>query len=323
MAIGIVDSNKMQIEISIVVPLYNEEVAFPHLVERLDAIIEKAEFQIEVVLVDDGSEDNTALLMSQLSLSNVNYQSIFLSRNFGHQQAVSAGLTVAKGKDAVMIIDGDLQDPPELIFDFYKHLKDGYDIIYAVRQKRKEGFIKKACYYLFYRLQSRISNINIQIDSGDFCMMARKVVDIINTMPEESRYIRGLRSWVGFRQKSLHYDRDERIAGAPKYSFKMLFKLAYNGVFNFSEFPIKFITALGFFSVVLSLLYLSYTLFLKYVNGEVPTGFTGLLFAIIMFGGVQLLSLGIIGEYVLRIFFQVKERPLFIIKNKIERKEIK
>lgn len=314
-------SSTNNIDISLLVPLYNEESTFPHLIERLNALIEKADFTIEVVLVDDGSKDNTAFLMSQLSVTNENYHSVFLSRNFGHQIAVTAGLTCVKGKEGVMVLDGDLQDPPELLFEFYSQLKEGFDVVYAVRKKRKEGFFMKMCYYWFYRLQSKVSNIQIQLDSGDFCLMSRKVVDIINKMPEESRYLRGMRSWVGFEQKAIEYERSGRIAGVSKYSFKMLFKLAYDGIFNFSEFPVKLISGLGFTSIIIALIYLAYTLVVKYFYGEVPTGFTSLLITIIMFSGVQLLSLGILGEYVVRIFFQVKHRPLFVIKNRIVKKE--
>lgn len=308
-------------QISYVVPLYNESKAFPLLIERLNALMNKADISIEVVLVDDGSKDATPDLMRQLAFLDHRYQCIFLSRNYGHQLALSAGLSEARGTEAIMVIDGDLQDPPELLFNFYNYYKQGYDVVYAVRRKRKEFILKKAAYHLFYRMLKKISYIEIPMDSGDFSLMSRRVVDILNKMPEESRYIRGMRSWVGFKQIGVEYDRAERSADESKYSIKMLFRLAFNGIFNFSEIPIRFITRLGLIAISLSLVYLTITILKKAIWGHVPEGFTALLFAIILFSGVQLISLGVIGEYVLRIFHQVKNRPLFIIKDQIVNKE--
>ncbi len=307
----------MSPQISIIVPLYNESKVFAILIKRLQALMDSLSVKIEVVMVDDGSKDDTALQMIQTSLADKRFQSVLLSRNFGHQSAVSAGMKVARGTEAVFIIDGDLQDPPELLGEFYAQLQAGYEVIYAVRKKRKESFFKKIAYNSFYRLLKKISYIDIPLDSGDFSLLSRKVVDILNKMPEESRYIRGMRAWAGFKQMGVEYERQERQAGESKYSWKMLWKLAYNGIFNFSEFPIKFITNLGFVSIAFSLIYLADTIIRKFVYGTVPQGFTALLFAIILFSGVQLLSLGIIGEYVLRIFFQVKNRPIFIISKQI------
>jgi glycosyltransferase involved in cell wall biosynthesis len=309
-------------KISFIVPLYNESESFQRLVERLDTVIAETTYTIEVVLVDDGSKDNTAQLMQQLALLNENYQCIFLSRNYGHPLALCAGLINARGTDGVMIIDGDLQDPPELLTTFYDYYQQGYDVVYGIRKKRKESWFKKAAYHSFYRLLKSISYIDMPLDTGDFSFISRRIVNIINKMPEESRYIRGMRTWVGFKQIGVEYEREERVAGTSKYSFKMLFQLAYNGIFNFSEFPIKFITNLGLLSVLVSILYLLQTIYKKIIDPSFPVGFTGLLFAIILFGGVQLISLGVIGEYVLRIFFQVKGRPLFVVKNKIVNKQI-
>jgi dolichol-phosphate mannosyltransferase len=217
-----------------------------------------------------------------------------------------------------MIIDGDLQDPPELISDFYTYLNNGYDVIYAVRKNRKESFFKKTAYSIYYRFQQKISNFKIPIDSGDFSMLSRRVVDIMNDMPEQSRYLRGMRAWVGFRQIAFEYDRDERQAGETKYSWKKLFELAFNGIFNFSDFPVKIITRLGFLTVLFSLIYFVYNVYRKIVYNDVPQGFTALILAIILFSGVQLISLGLIGEYVLRIYNQVRNRPLFVVDEVIE-----
>jgi glycosyltransferase involved in cell wall biosynthesis len=305
-------------QISIVAPLYNESETFPHLIQRLNALMDASPLSIEVVLIDDGSRDRTAELMQALALSDPRYHCVFLSRNHGHQLALSAGMNEARGTEAIMVIDGDLQDPPELLTDFYQLYKEGNDVVYAVRRKRKEGFIKRAGYHLFYRLLRSISYIEIPLDSGDFALVSRRVVDVMNKMPEESRYLRGMRTWVGFKQIGFEYERDERIAGESKYSFKQLFRLAYNGIFNFSEFPIKLLTRLGGTAIAFAMLYFIYNVIKKYVLGqEVPEGFPATLFTIIFFGGMNLFGLGIIGEYVLRIFFQSKGRPLFIIKSKI------
>ena len=312
----------MNIDISIVVPLYNESSSFKYLVERLNALMDNTKLSVEIVLIDDGSKDDTPVLMTQLALLDERYQCIFLARNYGHQIALSAGLTMVKANEAVLIIDGDLQDPPEFFSELYKYFKQGYDVVYAIRQKRKESIIKKWAYFTFYRLLKKISYIDIPLDSGDFSLISRRVVNIINKMPEESRFIRGMRTWVGFKQIGIPYERSIRVAGESKYSFRMLIKLAYNGIFNFSEFPVKLITRLGLFTIIISLLYFILTLVKRYIYNAVPEGFTAILFAIILFSGVQLMSLGIIGEYVLRIFFQVKNRPLFIVKQKIVNKEI-
>lgn len=308
-------------QISIVAPLYNEAETFPLLVERLSALMDSLSLTIEVVLIDDGSRDSTPTLMRQLALLDARYHCLFLSRNHGHQLALTAGIAAARATEALFIIDGDLQDPPELLPEFYAEMQQGYDVVYAVRRKRKENPFKKAAYFLFYRLLKSISYVDIPLDSGDFALISRRVADVLNKMPEESRYLRGMRSWVGFQQKGLAYERDERVAGESKYSLKMLFGLAYNGIFNFSEFPIKFMTRTGTVAILISLVYFIVTVIKKLFFTEVIEGFTALLFVIILFSGVQLLALGIIGEYVLRIFFQSKNRPLFIVKEEIVNSE--
>jgi glycosyltransferase involved in cell wall biosynthesis len=305
-------------KISIIVPLYNEEAVFEQLTQRLTAVIDDCPFLCEVVLVNDGSRDNTAKLIEEICAVDTRYTGVLLSRNHGHQLAVTAGLANVRGTDGAMIIDGDLQDPPELIGEFYSLLQSGYDVIYAVRKNRKESFLKKLAYSSYYRLQKKISNYNIPIDSGDFSMLSRRVVDHLNQMPEQSRYLRGMRAWVGFKQIAFAYDRDERQAGETKYSWGKLFELAFNGIFNFSDFPVRIITRLGFLTVVFSLTYFAYNIYRKIYYNDVPQGFTATLLAIILFSGVQLISLGLIGEYVLRIYNQVRNRPLFVIDKLIQ-----
>jgi dolichol-phosphate mannosyltransferase len=306
------------IDISIVVPLYNEEAVFNQLIQRLTDVIDEVKFSCEVILINDGSSDSTDQLIEEICAKDERFTGVLLSRNHGHQLAVSAGLAYVRAKKGAMIIDGDLQDPPELITEFYTLLINGYDVVYAIRKNRKESFFKKLAYSAYYRLQKKISNFNIPIDSGDFSMLSRRVVDNLNLMPEKSRYLRGMRAWVGFKQIGFEYDRDERQAGETKYSWSKLFELAFNGIFNFSDFPIKFITRLGFLTILFSLIYFGYNVFRKVVYNDVPKGFTATILAIILFSGVQLISLGLIGEYVLRIYNQVRNRPLFVIDKVIQ-----
>ena len=311
------------IDISIIVPLYNEEAVFEQLIQRLTNVIDGTKFSCEVILINDGSSDKTDQLIEQICKKDNRFTGILLSRNYGHQLAVSAGLANVRAKKGAMIIDGDLQDPPELVNEFYELLMDGYDVIYAIRKNRKESFLKKMAYAAYYRLQKKISSFNIPIDSGDFSMLSRRVVDQMNNMPEQSRYLRGMRSWVGFKQIGYEYNRDERQAGETKYSWSKLFELAFNGIFNFSDFPVKFITRLGFFTVFFSLIYFGYNIYRRIYYNDVPQGFTATILAIILFSGVQLISLGLIGEYVLRIYNQVRNRPLFVIDKIIQEGENK
>ncbi|MEO6550173.1 MAG: glycosyltransferase family 2 protein [Ferruginibacter sp.] len=310
------------VKISIIIPLYNEESVLPLLIVRVKELAGNFPEKIEILLVDDGSMDRTTTIIEQLALTNEQFSAIILSRNFGHQAAISAGLKEACGTDGVFIIDGDLQDPPELLFKFYDHLQQGYEVIYGIRKKRKEGFLLRLCYLLFYRLLNKVSNIKIPLDSGDFCMISRRAVDILNQMPEESRFLRGMRSWLGFSQIGVEYERDGRAAGSPKYNLSKLFSLAINGLFNFTRVPIKFIFLIGLVSMVISSLYLLIALIKKIFYGIQPTGFTGLLSTIVLLSGVQMVSLAIIGEYVSRVFFQTKDRPIYLIKKKIVGRQV-
>ena len=307
-------------DISLIIPLYNEEANFDTLIQRVKEVQKKFSLSLEVVLVDDGSTDETPELMKDTALNNAAFHCIFLSRNFGHQMALSAGLSMARGKEGVMLMDGDLQDPPEMLFDFYEKFKAGCDVIYGIRESREEGILKKIAYKLFYRIQNKVNSIYIPLDTGDFSFLSRRVVDQINQMPERSRYLRGIRSWVGFKQCFIKYDRGKRQLGKSKYSLKKLFELAFNGIFNFSEFPVKLITRMGFFAILFGLIYLGFVLTKKFFWGTVPEGFTTLIFVIILFSGVQLISLGLIGEYVLRIYGQTLNRPLYIIDQQIKDK---
>ena len=309
--------------ISIIIPLYNESENFEMLTSRIDSLIKEMNIEIEVVMIDDGSKDDTPLKMQAHAMNNKNYNCVFLSKNFGHQIAVTAGIHEARATDALFIIDGDLQDPPELLKNFYELYKNGYDVVYAVRKKRKENIIKRIAYNSFYRILNKISTIKIPIDSGDFSLISRRVADIMKQMPEESRFLRGMRYWIGFNQYGYEYERSERAAGTPKYTFKKLWQLAKNGIFNFSEAPVKFMKRTGYIAITLSVVYLIYILIKKLLYNSVPQGFTTLIFAFILFSGFQFIFMGLLGEYILRIFFQVKQRPLFIIKNQMIEGEYK
>ncbi len=287
------------------------------LADRLVKIMDQSPITLEAVLIDDGSRDNSRTMLQQLALSDPRFHVVLLSRNHGHQLALTAGLSVARGSEGVFVLDGDLQDPPELLETFYAKFKEGYDVVYAVREKRKEVFYKRFAYFIFYRILKKIANIDIPLDSGDFSFISRRVVNVLNKMPEESRFIRGMRTWIGFKQIGIAYDRQERASGDSKYSFSKLVQLALNGIYNFSEFPIKFVTSLGGIAIVSSVIYLISVIVKKMFFDQVIEGFTALLFVIILFGGIQLMAIGVLGEYILRIFFQSKSRPNFIIEKEI------
>ena len=300
---------------SLVIPVYNEEQIIEQLYARCMEALKKITDDFEIICVDDGSNDKTLPQLVMYHNSDRRFKVLSLSRNYGHQAAILAGLSYSKG-EYVGIIDGDLQDPPEILHEFIAKLDEGFDVAYAVRKKRKENILRKALYWTYYRILKRMSSINIPLDSGDFSVMTRRVVDFILSMPEQSLYIRGIRSWVGFSQTGVEYERDKRQAGQPKYSFRKLLGLAYNGIFSFSNFPVKMLTRIGSLVIVVSFIYIVITLVKKFVYGNVPQGFTTLIIFLSVFSGIQLLALGMIGEYVIRIYDESRKRPLFIVKDK-------
>ena len=299
--------------LSIVVPLYNEEAIVPRLRERLMAL--RASITrggVDFVLVNDGSTDATAQMLDNFAADEEGVTVVHLSRNFGHQQAVSAGLSLASG-DNVAIIDGDLQDPPEQIIRFLHKLDEGYEVVYAVRRDRKESWLKKGAYAVFYRLLSRLATIDIPLDSGDFCVMRRVVADQINAMPERHRFVRGLRCYAGFRQTGVEYARDARAAGAPKYTFWKLLELATDGIFTFSAKPLRLATVLGFASAAAAIAYSTYVVLWRlFSNNDLP-GFASIIVIVLYLGAVQLFCIGILGEYIGRIHSEVKQRPGYIV----------
>jgi len=304
-------------KISVVIPLYNECEVFPHLIKDLKALQKQEKFTWEFILVDDGSHDGTSGKIRDICHNEHNFKAVLLSRNFGHQNAVSAGLLQASG-DWVAIIDGDLQDPPALIPVMQEQAStQDIDVLYAVRRERKESIFKVFCYWAFYRLLAISSTVKIPLDSGDFCIMRRCVVDVINSMPETNRFIRGLRAYAGFRQEPYYYERQARQSGKPKYTFHKLIGLALNGFFTFSEIPLRLSTWLGLAIATFSLFYFLYTLLWLFIGDKTSPGILSIVAGLFLLGGVQLICFGIMGEYIARIHDQVKKRPQHIIAEKI------
>lgn len=302
-------------KISIVIPVYNEAEGIDELYRRTMTALSELTQDFEIICVNDGSQDTSLEQLVAYHKKDDRFKVISLSRNFGHQSAVLAGLSVAKG-DYIGVMDGDLQDPPEVFAKFYEQLQQGYDVAYAIRKNRKEGLVKKLAYWLFYRLLDKMADTKIPVDSGDFCMMSRRVVDKMLSMQEQSLYLRGIRAWVGYKQTGVEYERAERFAGEPKYDFKQLFQLAYNGMFSFSSLPVRVMRRLGYLTLTFSFLYALKILIFYFLYQDAPRGFTTLALAIIFFSGVQLISIGVLGEYVYRTYNESRQRPLFIIKDR-------
>lgn len=301
--------------LSIVIPVYDEELIVGELFDRTTAALNKISGEWEVICVNDGSTDATLGKLLQYNQHESRWKVIDLSKNFGHQKAIWAGLNFASG-DYIGIMDGDLQDQPEAFENFLEELKKDIDVVYAVRTRRKESYLKRSAYWAFYRFIKNVLAIDIPIDSGDFCLMRKIVVQQMVGMPEQSLFVRGIRNWVGFRQKGIEYERDGRFAGKPKYSLRSLMKLAFNGIFSFSDFPIKFIGRLGLYIIIASILYTIWIVTKKLLWGDVPQGFTTTILVILFFGGVQLITIRILGEYIHRIYDETRKRPLFIVRHK-------
>lgn len=301
--------------ISIVIPVLNEEELLDELFHQTVTAMNAIGPDWEVICVNDGSTDTTLAKLVKLHEQEPRWKVISLSRNFGHQPAIWAGLKHASG-DYIGIMDGDLQDDPAAFSQFLSAMTPRVDIVYAIRTKRKEGFLKKIAYKTFYRFLKNVLGVKLPLDSGDFCLVKKNVVYEMLAMPEHSLFIRGIRSWVGFSQKGVPFERNERFSGQPKYSTKKLLKLAYDGMFSFSDFPIKFLGRLGLIIILASLAYAAYIITKRLVWGAVPEGFTTLIIVILFFGGVQLVTVRILGEYLLRIYNESRKRPLYIISNK-------
>ncbi len=303
------------IELSIIVPLYNEAENINPLYERLKGVVQNLGVSYEFVFINDGSRDETIALVRAIVAQDESVKFIDFSRNFGHQIAVTAGLDRAVG-NAVVIIDADLQDPPELIIEMYKKMQSGYEVVYAKRRKREgESLLKKFTAKWFYRILKSITSVEIPVDTGDFRIMDRKVVDVLKQMPEHHKFLRGQISWIGFQQTFVEYDRDERHAGETGYTYRKMLKFALDGITAFSDFPLKLATITGFIVSGISFFVLLYALYIRLIMEIHEPGWTSIIVSVLFLGGVQLISIGVIGEYISRINSEVKNRPLYIIRD--------
>ncbi len=305
----------MDITYSIIAPIYNELENLPELYRRIKTVMDALGEPWELIPVDDGSTDESTALIAQLAQSDPCVRPVIFSRNFGHQIAITAGWDHARGQ-AVIIIDADLQDPPEVIPDLIQKWREGYEVVYAVRAERQgESWFKKISAAFFYRLIRYITDVNIPVDAGDFRLMDRKVVDVLKRMRERHRFPRGMSAWVGFRQIGVEYVRAPRFAGETKYPFRKMLKLALNAITGFSYFPLQVATFFGFFSAGLAILAIPIVAILRITGSRFFEGQATTLIAVLFLGGVQLISLGILGEYIGRIYDEAKGRPLYIVRQ--------
>ena len=302
-------------DISVIIPVYNEEKNIQNLYDRLTQVMENLKITYELIFINDGSSDASIGLIKVLAKKNKEVKYIDFSRNFGHQIAVTAGLDKTIG-DAVVIIDADLQDPPELINEMYEKRKEGYEVIYAKRKKRKgESFLKLWTAKIFYRLLSKLTSISIPVDTGDFRMIDKKIVEVLREMPEKNKYLRGQISWVGFNQTFVEYNREERQAGTTGYTYRKMLNFALDGITSFSDVPLKVVTYFGFFVSIIAFLVSIYALIVKLVWNDSVAGWSSLMIAILFIGGIQMIAVGIIGEYLSRMNHNIRNRPLYIIKD--------
>jgi glycosyltransferase involved in cell wall biosynthesis len=303
--------------LSVAIPVHNEECVLPELLRRLVAVVDQiAGGPHEFVFVDDGSTDRTLEILEEAARKDSRIAVYVLSRNFGHQAALSAALDHVTG-DATVVMDADLQDAPEAIWAFVSKFVDGYDVVYAQRTKRKEPWWLRLCYKVFYRLISSLADVRLPLDAGDFGLMSRRVVRLIRSMPEHHRYLRGLRGWVGFRQIGIHVERDARHSGKSKYTSLRLFKLAFDGILAFSVAPIRAAAILGVIAIGFSGGFTVYSAWMRLVEHRSPQGFAAIITVVTFLSGVQLLFLGVIGEYVGRIFEEMKARPIYVVSSVI------
>ncbi len=301
--------------LSIIIPCFNEELVIRENYSELSRILQEIGDDYELIYVDDGSKDRTGEILKELHTSDDHVKVLRFSRNFGHQIAVTAGVNFSSG-DAIVVIDADLQDPPELIKDMVHYWQQGFEVVYGQRIERDgEKAFKLWAANLFYRLINKLSEVYIPLDSGDFRLMDRKVVQVLNNMPERDRFVRGMISWVGFRQKPLPYRRAARFAGNTRYTLWKMIKLATDGILSFSQMPLRLATSLGFLTSTLSIVGIIYAVMLRIFTNIWVSGWTLLFIAVLFMGGVQLICLGVIGEYVGRIYYENKQRPLYVLEE--------
>lgn len=310
-----VESNQNKTDISVVIPIHNEEQNIDELYYRLNKTVSKISENYEFIFINDGSKDASLLKLIHLSEKDNRVFYLNFSRNFGHQIAVTAGLDICLG-EVTVIIDGDLQDPPELIFDLYEKYKDGYDVVYAKRiERREDSVFKKATAKLFYRILKKITAIDIPLDTGDFRLIDKKVVKYLKQMPEQSKFLRGQIAWIGFKQTEVLFNRNKRKHGKTGYSFIKMIRLAMNGITSFSNIPLQLVIILGFSMSFIASLIIIYAFYSYFILNRTITGWTSLIISSMLIGGIQLISIGIIGEYIMRINKNILKRPLYIVEQ--------
>lgn len=304
--------------VSVIAPMYNEEENILEFCRRTRAILEIWANDYEIIFVDDGSTDGSYHIIQEMNRSDSRIKCVSLSRNFGHAAAISAGLDHVSG-DAVVIMDADMQDPPEALPAFFEKWLEGYKVIYGVRKKRKEWLLKRFAYWAFYRLFKKLASLkDAPLDSGDFAVLDKSVVVQLRALSERVRFMRGLRTWVGFRQCGVSYERAKRHAGSAKYSYGRLFKLAFDGIFSFSYVPLRLATIFGFVIAIVALASSVVILYLRLIEGVIGvSGFTTIIISLLFIGSIQLIFIGILGEYIGRIYDEIKRRPIYIVKDSI------
>jgi dolichol-phosphate mannosyltransferase len=308
-------------KLSIVIPIFNEEENIDSLINRLRTVVAQMQISCEYIFVNDGSKDDSFQLIKNLALADPAIKYIDFSRNFGHQIAVSAGLDLAAG-DRVAIIDADLQDPPELIIEMFAKMDEGYEVVYAKRNNRNgESWLKKFTAKVFYRILKSITSVKIPVDTGDFRIIDRKVVNVLNQMPEHNKFLRGQISWIGFKQTYVEYDRKVRQAGSTGYTYKKMIRLALDGITSFSNFPLKVASICGFVVSGIAFIVMIYALYSRYISKDYVEGWTSTIISVLFLGGIQLISIGIIGEYISRLSENARNRPLYIINETNIKKE--
>ena len=305
----------MKITYSIIAPIYNEIENLPELYRRVKEVMDSSGERWELILVDDGSTDGSTEKIRELAKKDKLVRPVIFARNFGHQVAITAGWDYARG-DAIVIIDADLQDPPEVILELAKKWREGYEVVYAVRSEREgESWFKKFTAAMFYRIIYSITDVKIPVDTGDFRLMDRKVVDVLKQMKERHRFPRGMSAWVGFKQIGVKYNRAARVAGVTKYPFSKMLKLALNAITGFSYFPLQLATYFGFASAGISVIAIPVVIYMRMMGSGAFFGQATTLIAVLFFGGVQLISLGVLGEYIGRLYDEAKGRPLYIVRD--------
>ena len=307
-------------KISAVIACYSDEQAIPQMYSRLTATFNKLGVDYEIIFVNDGSPDNTESVLAGLVEKDEHVIAVNHSRNFSSQMAFTSGMDIASG-DAVVLLDGDLQDPPEIIEKFYEKWLEGFDVVYGVRTKREAPLLMQAAYKLFYRIFRKMSYICMPLDAGDFSLMDRRVVDCMKLFPERDRFLRGLRAWLGFKQTGIPYVRAERLYGKTTNSLLKNFSWATKGIFSFTYVPLELMTLLGFLAFVIACLGIIVQIILRFLMPSTPRGFTAIIVVVLFMGAVQLLSISVLGQYIGKIFEEVKQRPKYIVKSMLRKQQ--